>query len=91
MNIKETLEVGQINFNSTIKLMDFFLSIGMITNENKDLKTIVNYKQKIVFSTLDSLTYGSFKPPNNWTSLNIIQKDEWLDNIIYSILSKNNI
>ena len=50
MNIEETLEVGEINFNTTIKLMNFFLSIGMITNENKDLKTIVDYKQRIVFS-----------------------------------------
>ena len=88
MNIEEALEVGEINFNTTIKLMNFFLNIGMITNENKDLKTIVNYKQRIVFSTMESLMYGTFEIPSDWESLTYEQKNERLDQTIASVTPK---
>ncbi len=78
----------EINFNTTIKLMNFFLNIGMITNEKKDLKTIVDYKQRIVFSTMESLMYGTFKIPSDWDSLTYEQKNERLDKTIASVTPK---
>ena len=88
MNIEETLREGAINFNTTIKLMDFFLSIGMITNDNKSLKTIVEYKQRIVFSTMEALTYGSFQIPSDWDYIDLEEKNERLDKTIASVLPK---
>lgn len=88
MNIKETLEVGEINFNTTIKMMNFFLTLGDITNEKKDLKSTVEYKQRIVFATMDKLMYGNFQIPTDWDILDYEQKNTRLDKTIASVTPK---
>ena len=81
-----TLQSAEREFKTTIKLMNFFLNIGFITNEEKPLKVKVDYKERIVFSTMDKLMHGHFKIPSDWDELSYEQKDHRLNQTIKSVI-----
>lgn len=90
MDFDEELEMqlqsAEREFKTTIKLMNFFLNIGFITNEGKPLKTKVEYKQRIVFSTMDKLLQGHWKIPSDWDELSYEEKDHRLNQTIKSVI-----
>jgi len=91
MDIQETLKEGELNFNTTIKLMGFFLSIGEIQmGERMSEEHIIDYKERIVFATMKTLTYGTWKKPPDWYYLSYEEKNKRLDQTIASVQYNNN-
>jgi len=85
--VEQVMHSAEREFKTTIKLMEFFLHLGKITNENQSFKTKVEYKQRIVFSTMDSLMQGNFDIPSDWDDLSDYEKDERLNQTINSVLN----
>ncbi len=85
--IEQVMDSAEREFKTTIKLMEFFLQLGKITNEGQSFKTKLEYKQRIVFSTMHSLMQGHFDIPKDWDSLTDEQKDERLNQTIKSVIN----
>lgn len=84
--IKEQLESAEAQFKQSIKLMNFFLNIGKIVNQKKPLEVKVEYKQRIVFSTMDKLLHGQWKIPYDWDELSLEEKNHRLNQTIKSVI-----
>ena len=84
--INDHLESAETQFKQSIKLMNFFLNIGKIVNHNKSLEAKVEYKQRIVFSTMDTLLHGQWKIPSDWNDLTYEQKNHRLNETIKSVI-----
>ena len=84
--INEHLESAETEFKQSIKLMNFFLNIGQIVNQNKSLQDKVEYKQRIVFSTMDRLLHGQWKIPSDWDELSYEEKNHRLNQTIKSVI-----
>jgi len=84
--IDDQLQIAEREFKTTIKLMNFFLNIGKIVNDNKPLETKVEYKQRIVFSTMDRLLNGQWKIPSDWDDLSCEEKNHRLNQTIKSVI-----
>lgn len=84
--IDDQLKSAEEQFKQTIKLMNFFLNIGKIVNDNKPLETKVEYKQRIVFSTMDKLLHGQWKIPSDWDDLSLEEKNHRLNETIKSVI-----
>lgn len=84
--IDDQLKSAEEQFKQTIKLMNFFLNIGKIVNDNKPLETKVEYKQRIVFSTMDKLLHGQWRIPSDWDDLSLEEKNHRLNQTIKSVI-----
>lgn len=84
--INELEREAELDFKRKIELMSFFLTIGDIVNIDKSFESKVDYKQKIVFATMDNLMQGDFKIPSDWKSLTYEQKNHRLDETIKSVI-----
>jgi len=84
--IDDQLQIAEREFKTTIKLMNFFLNIGKIVNQKKPLEAKVEYKQRIVFSTMDKLLHGQWKIPSDWDDLSLEEKNHRLNQTIKSVI-----
>ena len=88
MTIENALKEGKMEFDTIIGMMELFLTLGSILNENRDLSDKVRYKERIVFSAMDKLMQGEFEIPFDWKELTDEEKNERLDKTIKSVLPK---
>ena len=88
MTIENALNEGKMEFDTIVGMMELFLTLGSIVNENRDLSDKVRYKERIVFSAMDKLMQGEFKIPFDWKELTDEQRNKRLDKTIQSVLPK---
>tara|TARA_R110002050_G_scaffold81989_7_gene175573 strand:- start:2350 stop:2616 length:267 start_codon:yes stop_codon:yes gene_type:complete len=88
MTIENALKEGKMEFDTIIGMMELFLTLGDITNENRTLSDKVKYKERIVFSAMDKLMQGEFQIPFDWKELTDEQRNKRLDKTIQSVLPK---
>lgn len=84
--LDDQLQNAERDFKTTIKLMNFFLNIGKIVNDDKPFETKVEYKQRIVFSTMDKLLHGQWRIPSDWDDLSLEEKNHRLNQTIKSVI-----
>lgn len=88
MTIENALKEGKMEFDTIIGMMELFLTLGDITNENRTLSDKVKYKERIVFGAMDKLMQGAFEIPFDWKELTYEQRNKRLDKTIQSVLPK---
>ena len=88
MTIENALKEGKMEFDTIIGMMQLFLTLGDICNENRTLSEKVRYKERIVFGAMDKLMQGEFEIPFDWIELTDEQRNKRLDKTIQSVLPK---
>ena len=88
MTIENALNEGKMEFDTIVGMMELFLTLGSIVNENRDLSDKVRYKERIVFSAMDKLMQGEFEIPFDWKELTDEQRNKRLDKTIESVVPK---
>ena len=84
--IEQAIIEAEIEIKGSLRVMESYLEMGLVMYSGETLKIKVEYKEIIVFKTMNHLYFGNYKIPSDWDFISLEEKDKRLSKLINLLL-----